>query len=83
MHARSLGAQAEKVESLSSLRSALHRAIRARKTSVVVIDTEPRRGTAEGGAWWEVAVTAVPRSASQAKARKAYELARRRQKLGA
>jgi 3D-(3,5/4)-trihydroxycyclohexane-1,2-dione acylhydrolase (decyclizing) len=81
-HARSLGAQAERVE-MRNLKTALERALRSRKTSVVVIDTEPRRGTAEGGAWWEVAVTAVPRSASQAKARNAYELARRRQKLGA
>jgi 3D-(3,5/4)-trihydroxycyclohexane-1,2-dione acylhydrolase (decyclizing) len=65
------------------LRGALQRAIRARKTSVVVIDTEPRRGTAEGGAWWDVAVSAAPRNSRQQKARTAYEAARRRQKLGA
>jgi 3D-(3,5/4)-trihydroxycyclohexane-1,2-dione acylhydrolase (decyclizing) len=82
-HARSLGAEAERVEGLSSLESAVKRAMKARKTSVIVIETDPRRGTAEGGAWWDVAVTAVPRSASQVKARKAYELARRRQRLGA
>ncbi len=82
-HARSLGAAAEKVPDLKNLSSALQRALRARKTSVVVIETDPRRGTAEGGAWWDVAVTAVPRTSSQKKARKAYEAARRRQKLGA
>ena len=82
-HARSLGAQAEKVESLSSLESALKKAVRARRTTVIVIDTDPRRGTAEGGAWWDVAVTDAPRSAGQKKARAAYEQARRRQKLGA
>jgi 3D-(3,5/4)-trihydroxycyclohexane-1,2-dione acylhydrolase (decyclizing) len=82
-HAASLGAQAEKVESLSALESALKRAVKARKTSVVVIDTEPRRGTAEGGAWWDVAVTAAPRSPGQKKARAAYERARRKQALGA
>jgi len=82
-HARSLGAQAERVEGLSALESAVKRAMKARKTSVIVIETDPRRGTAEGGAWWDVAVTAVPRSSSQSKARKAYDLARRRQKLGA
>lgn len=82
-HARSLGAEAEKVESLSSLEAALQKALRARKTSVVVIETDPRRGTAEGGAWWDVAVTEAPRSSSQQKARKAYEAARRRQKPGA
>jgi 3D-(3,5/4)-trihydroxycyclohexane-1,2-dione acylhydrolase (decyclizing) len=81
-HARSLGAQAEHVE-MKNLKAALQRALRARKTSVVVIDTDPRRGTAEGGAWWDVAVTAAPRSAGQQRARKAYDGARRRQRLGA
>ena len=82
-HARSLGAAAEKVLDLNKLGSALQRALRGRKTSVIVIETDPRRGTAEGGAWWDVAVTAAPRTSSQQKARKAYEAARRRQKLGA
>jgi 3D-(3,5/4)-trihydroxycyclohexane-1,2-dione acylhydrolase (decyclizing) len=50
---------------------------------VIVIETDPRRGTEEGGAWWDVAVTAAPRSAPQRKARAAYERARRRQRLGA
>jgi 3D-(3,5/4)-trihydroxycyclohexane-1,2-dione acylhydrolase (decyclizing) len=82
-HARSLGAAAEKVESLSSLKGALERALRLRKTAVIVIETDPRRGTAEGGAWWDVAVTEAPRSAGQKKARAAYERARKRQGLGA
>ncbi|MGH8726478.1 MAG: thiamine pyrophosphate-dependent enzyme, partial [Burkholderiales bacterium] len=82
-HARSLGAQAEKVANASALGSALKRALRARRTSVLVIETDARRGTAEGGAWWDVAVSAVPRNSSQENARKAYELARRRQKPGA
>jgi 3D-(3,5/4)-trihydroxycyclohexane-1,2-dione acylhydrolase (decyclizing) len=82
-HARSLGAQAEKVDSLSSLENALQRALRSRKTAVVVIDTEPRRGTAEGGTWWEVPVTAAPRTSGQKKARAAYERARKRQASGA
>jgi 3D-(3,5/4)-trihydroxycyclohexane-1,2-dione acylhydrolase (decyclizing) len=82
-HARSLGAQAEMARDLASLQSILKRAARSRKTYVAVIETDPRRGTAEGGAWWDVAVTAAPRSSSQEKARKAYDLARRRQKLGA
>ena len=81
-HARSLGAQAEHVEA-KNLEAALRRALRARKTAVVVIDTDPRGGTAEGGTWWEVAVTDAPRSAGQKKARAAYERARKRQALGA
>ena len=58
-------------------------ALRAKKTVVIVIETDARRGTAEGGAWWDVAVTEVPRSAGQKKARAAYERARRNQRLGA
>ena len=82
-HARSLGAVSEKVGGIADLPRALERARRARKTAVVVIDTEPRRGTAEGGAWWDVAVTEAPKTSPQKKARKAYESARRRQALGA
>jgi 3D-(3,5/4)-trihydroxycyclohexane-1,2-dione acylhydrolase (decyclizing) len=82
-HARSLGAEAEKAESVASLVPALERALRAKRTSIIVIETDPRRGTEEGGAWWDVAVTAAPRSAPQRKARAAYERARRRQGLGA
>jgi 3D-(3,5/4)-trihydroxycyclohexane-1,2-dione acylhydrolase (decyclizing) len=81
-HARSLGAQAEKVDGLGALAGALKKAIRSQKTAVVVIDTDPRRGTAEGGAWWDVAVTDAPRSVGQKKARAAYERARKRQALG-
>jgi 3D-(3,5/4)-trihydroxycyclohexane-1,2-dione acylhydrolase (decyclizing) len=82
-HARSLGAAAEKVAGLSSLKGALERALRARRTSVVVIETDPRRGTPEGGAWWDVAVTEAPRSVGQKKARAAYERGRKQQGLGA
>jgi len=82
-HARSLGAQAEKVDGLSALGAALQKALRAKRTSVVVIDTDPRRGTPEGGAWWEVAVTDAPRSSGQKQARAAYERARKKQALGA
>ena len=82
-HARSLGAQAEKVANVAALGDAMDRALRAKKTAVIVIETDARRGTAEGGAWWDVAVTEVPRSAGQKKARAAYERARRNQGLGA
>jgi len=82
-HARSLGAVSEKVGGIADLPQALERARRARKTAVVVIDTEPRHGTAEGGTWWDVAVTEAPRTAGQKKARATYERARRRQASGA
>jgi 3D-(3,5/4)-trihydroxycyclohexane-1,2-dione acylhydrolase (decyclizing) len=82
-HARSLGAEAQRVDSIAALEAGVQKAMRSRKTSVLVIETDPRRGTAEGGAWWDVAVTEAPRTAGQKKARASYERARRRQGVGA
>ena len=82
-HARSLGADAEKVNGLAALGVALKKALRSRKTSVVVIDTDAKRGTAEGGAWWDVAVTDAPKTRAQKSARQAYVSARKKQALGA
>ncbi len=61
-HAASLGAEAQKVDTLAGLAAALQRAHRRKTTQVIVIDTDPRISTAEGGAWWDVAVTEVPRT---------------------
>jgi 3D-(3,5/4)-trihydroxycyclohexane-1,2-dione acylhydrolase (decyclizing) len=82
-HARSLGATAEKVADVAGLEKALARAKRAKSTYVIVIDTDPTRGTEDGGAWWDVAVTAAPRTSAARNARRAYERARRKQRLGA
>lgn len=58
-HARALGAHAEKADDLAALEAALTRAIRADRTAVVVIDTDPVHSTAAGGAWWNVPVAEV------------------------
>jgi 3D-(3,5/4)-trihydroxycyclohexane-1,2-dione acylhydrolase (decyclizing) len=58
-HARSLGADAEKVSGISELDPALERAAAATRPYVVVIDTDPAATTAEGGHWWDVAVPEV------------------------
>lgn len=55
-HAESLGAQAEFVEKVSGLSSALERAKFASKTYVICLNTDPYISTAEGGHWWDVAV---------------------------
>ena len=55
-HARSLGAEAEKVTGIGDLELALQRAKASPKTYVVVIDTDPMPTTEAGGAWWDVAV---------------------------
>ncbi|MBL8704018.1 MAG: 3D-(3,5/4)-trihydroxycyclohexane-1,2-dione acylhydrolase (decyclizing) [Rhodospirillales bacterium] len=72
-HLKSLGAEAEKVAGVQGLEQALKRARASRKTYAIVIDTDPQRGTAEGGAWWDVPVSG--------KARGSYEKARAKQRL--
>jgi 3D-(3,5/4)-trihydroxycyclohexane-1,2-dione acylhydrolase (decyclizing) len=55
-HAESLGAIAERVSGLAELEAALGRARLAARTSVVVIETDPRTSTSAGGYWWDVPV---------------------------
>jgi 3D-(3,5/4)-trihydroxycyclohexane-1,2-dione acylhydrolase (decyclizing) len=82
-HAAALGAQARKVASVAELESVLPKAFAAKRTQVLVIDTDPQAGTAEGGAWWEVPVTAAPSTPEQQAARCDYETNRKRQAAGA
>ncbi|MGG5889362.1 3D-(3,5/4)-trihydroxycyclohexane-1,2-dione acylhydrolase (decyclizing) [Falsiroseomonas sp. HC035] len=78
-HAKALGAHAVKVDGIAGLEAALPKALASKRTSVVVIDTDPAASTAEGGAWWDVPVSAAPRGAAQVAARQGYETARRKQ----
>jgi 3D-(3,5/4)-trihydroxycyclohexane-1,2-dione acylhydrolase (decyclizing) len=80
-HAASLGALAEKAASLSEVEAALRRARTAPRTSVIVIDTDPRASTAAGGHWWDVAVPEVSDRAEVRSARAAYESALKDQRL--
>jgi 3D-(3,5/4)-trihydroxycyclohexane-1,2-dione acylhydrolase (decyclizing) len=82
-HARSLGAHAEQVKTVTDLEGALDRARRADRTAVVVIDTDPGRPFAGGGAWWDVPIPEVSARPEVLAARKAYDAARRRQRTGA
>ena len=79
-HARSLGAQAEKAGNIAELTAALQRARKAKRTSVVVIDTDPILSTGAGGTWWDVAVPEVSARAEVRRARGAYVKATRRQR---
>ncbi len=79
-HARSLGAQAEHVDSIAELEAALTRARAADRTSVVVIDTDPLRSTAAGGWWWEVGIPEVSESDKVRAARAEYEHGKRIQR---
>jgi 3D-(3,5/4)-trihydroxycyclohexane-1,2-dione acylhydrolase (decyclizing) len=79
-HARALGAQAEHVDNLAGLASALGRARAASRTYVVSIDTDPARTTEDGGWWWEVAVPEVSGREAVRKARAQYEQGKLQQK---
>ncbi|MBU3077505.1 3D-(3,5/4)-trihydroxycyclohexane-1,2-dione acylhydrolase (decyclizing) [Sphingomonas quercus] len=71
-HAASLGAHAEKVDSIEGLEEALDRARQRDGSSVIVIDTDPMITTG-GGAWWDVAVPEVSDRGDVGVARRAYE----------
>jgi len=73
LHARSLGAHAEKASNLGELKAALQRARGHAHTSVVVIDTDPLKTTEAGGWWWDVAVPEVSTRAAVNAARRDYE----------
>jgi len=81
-HARSLGAEAEKVDGIAGLEAALAQARGAERTTVIVIDTDPTTSTEAGGHWWDVAVPEVSERAEVRAARDGYDAARTRQRLG-
>jgi 3D-(3,5/4)-trihydroxycyclohexane-1,2-dione acylhydrolase (decyclizing) len=79
-HARSLGALGERVATIPELEAALARARAADRTSVVCIETDPRRTTEAGGAWWEVAVPETSPAEGVRRARQGYDAAKRSQR---
>ena len=82
MHARSQGAIAVKASSLAELEAALVEAKKATRTTVIVIDTDPMISTDAGGHWWEVAVPEVSVRSQVNAARKNYEAALAKQRVG-
>lgn len=80
-HAASLGAISRKVASLAELEAALPEMRPQRRTSVIVIATDPAASTSAGGAWWDVAVPEVSHRPEAAAARAAYEAARTRRRV--
>jgi 3D-(3,5/4)-trihydroxycyclohexane-1,2-dione acylhydrolase (decyclizing) len=81
-HAASLGATSEKVAGLTELEAALERAKTAPATRVIVIDSDPKTTTAEGGAWWDVAVPEVSDRPDVTEARSRYIEATKNQRIG-
>ncbi|MDN0076494.1 3D-(3,5/4)-trihydroxycyclohexane-1,2-dione acylhydrolase (decyclizing) [Crenobacter sp. SG2303] len=72
-HAEALGAVAEHVGDITALETAMLRARQSQRSYVIVIDTDARRTTQEGGCWWEVAVPEVSERPQVQMARAAYE----------
>jgi 3D-(3,5/4)-trihydroxycyclohexane-1,2-dione acylhydrolase (decyclizing) len=75
-HARALGADAHAVANLEDLAEALQDARSARRTRVLVIETDPAKSTAAGGAWWDVPVPEVSQSEAVRQAYADYQKAR-------
>jgi 3D-(3,5/4)-trihydroxycyclohexane-1,2-dione acylhydrolase (decyclizing) len=75
-HARSLGAVAVKVRGCAEMGPALAVARQADRTTVIVIETDPRLSTAAGGHWWDVPVPAVSTRAEVRSAHQRYVAAR-------
>ena len=80
-HAAALGATAEKVASIAELETALAASRQQKGPVVIVLETDPLVATAAGGTWWDVAVPEVSARAEVRKAREAYEVALKQQRV--
>jgi 3D-(3,5/4)-trihydroxycyclohexane-1,2-dione acylhydrolase (decyclizing) len=78
-HARSLGAEAERVAGIAELEQALVRAAGSAASYVIVIKTDPALSTDAGGHWWDVVVSEVSAQGAVSSARADYEQMRERQ----
>ncbi len=81
-HAASLGAISESVRGITELEAALARAKAADRTYVIAIETDPVATTAEGGAWWDVAIPEVSDREKVGAAHARYVEARKAQRRG-
>ena len=81
-HARSLGARAEKIVDLRTFADALARARVADRSTVLVVDTDPKATTTEGGSWWDVTVPATSARQEVEAARDVYLARRVAQRVG-
>jgi 3D-(3,5/4)-trihydroxycyclohexane-1,2-dione acylhydrolase (decyclizing) len=80
-HAAALGAVARKVASIADLEAALADTRHERRTTVLVIDTDPLVTTQAGGHWWDVAVPEVSARPQVNDAHAAYVAARQMQRV--
>ena len=82
-HARSLGADAEKVADAQAFQSAFSRAQQSANSYVIVMDVDPYDGwTTEGHAWWEVGTPSVSKRQSVRDGHAETESGRQQQRRG-
>jgi len=74
-HARALGAEALRAADIATLEQAVANARGAKRTTVIVIETDPESSTAAGGAWWNVPVAEVSGDTRVQAARAAWDRA--------
>ncbi len=79
-NARSLGAEAASVSSISDFRLALQSARKAQRTTVIVVETDREVGVPGYDSWWDVAVAEVSTSESVQQARQNYEEALKKER---
>jgi 3D-(3,5/4)-trihydroxycyclohexane-1,2-dione acylhydrolase (decyclizing) len=80
-HAASLGAASERVTGIAELEAALARAKQSDRTTVLVIETDPKAAMEAGGAWWDVPVPEISARREVREARAVYERARADQRI--
>ena len=78
-NAASLGADVLRASDADELRSALHKAVESRRTTVVHIRTDSLVAAPSSQAWWDVPVAEVSALEPTRSARRAYEEAKRQQ----
>jgi len=81
-HARSMGANAEWVRSISELGDALARARVSDRTYVIAIKVDPYSWSDESNAWWEVGIPEISSRPQIREARERLEIGRKRQRRG-
>jgi 3D-(3,5/4)-trihydroxycyclohexane-1,2-dione acylhydrolase (decyclizing) len=80
-HARSLGCLAESVANVAELAAGLERARAADRTTVIAVTTAANRWS-DGGAFWEVGVTANSRRAAVRSSHERIASGKKRQRVG-
>lgn len=81
LHAKSLGATSQAVDSLPALEKALQTARSASSTYVIVIKTDPSQSPPAGGTWWDVPIAEVSQSTKVKTAFLNYQSAKNSQKV--